>query len=269
MPDSPCGPQCLPPRDSDTEVGRLRLVLRLGATVALLVSGCLLVPALPGALRRHAVPRWFRMLLRALGIRLVVQGRMTVGGTLVVCNHVSWLDVVAMQVLAPMRLLAKVEVRSWPVLGVLAGRIGTVYIDRDRLSALPDAVRTIAEQLRAGSVIGAFPEGTTWCGVAAGRFRPAVFQAAINAGAPVQPIAVRFRDGAGRLTAAPAFLGDATLAASVLTVARMRDLAVEIVVLPELIGTDRRQLAERAQEEIIAATGACVGHERPRVAMAA
>ncbi|MFC7340910.1 lysophospholipid acyltransferase family protein [Saccharopolyspora griseoalba] len=269
MPDSPCGPQCLPPRDSDTEVGRLRVVLRLSATVVLLVTGCLLVPALPAALRRQAVPQWFRALLRALGIRLVVEGRMAPGGALVVCNHVSWLDVAAMQVLAPMRLLAKIEVRSWPVLGVLAGRIGTVYIDRDRLSALPEAVRTIAEELRSGAVVGVFPEGTTWCGNAAGRFRPAVFQAALDAGVRVQPIAVRFRDGAGRLTTAPAFLGEATLAASVLSVARMRDLAVELVVLPELTGTDRGRLAEQAQHAITGATGARLGHDRPRAAVAA
>jgi 1-acyl-sn-glycerol-3-phosphate acyltransferase len=269
MPDSPCGPQCLPPRDSDTEVGWLRVAWRLGITVGLLVTGCLLVPFLPAWLRRQAVPQWFRMLLRALGVRRVVHGRMVPGGALVVCNHVSWLDVVAMQVLAPMGLLAKVEVRSWPVLGVLAGRIGTVYIDRDRLSALPEAVRTIAEELRSGSVIGAFPEGTTWCGTAAGRFRPAVFQAALDAGARVQPIAVRFRDGAGRLTTAPAFLGDATLAESVLSVARMSGLVVEIVVLPELTGTDRRRLAEQAQQAVISATGADLGHERPPAAVAA
>ncbi|GAA2347824.1 lysophospholipid acyltransferase family protein [Saccharopolyspora halophila] len=269
MPESPCGPGCLPPRDSGSEVGRLRLVLRLGSTVGLLVIGCLLVPALPVSWRRQAVPQWFRMLLWALGVRLIVEGRIASGGALVVCNHVSWLDVVAMQVLAPMRLLAKVEVRSWPLLGVLAGRIGTVYIDRDRLSALPSAVRTIADELRAGAVIGAFPEGTTWCGSAAGRFRPAVFQAALDAGARMQPIAVRFRDGSGRLTTAAAFLGEDSLAASVLSVARMRDLAVEVVILPELEGTDRKQLARKAQEAVTSATGASIGHDEFSTAVAA
>ncbi len=76
----------------------------------------------------------------------------------------------------------------------MAGLVGTVYIDRDRLSALPGAVSTIADELRAGSVIGTFPEGTTWCGTASGPFRPAVFQAALDAGARMQPVAVRFRD---------------------------------------------------------------------------
>lgn len=269
MPESPCGPDCLPPRDPGTEVGRLRLAMRIGITVGLLLIGSAMVLALPSQLRRRAVPKWFRMLLRALGIRLEVDGTLTPGGGLIVCNHVSWLDVVALQVLTPMKMLAKVEVRSWPVLGSLAGRVGTVYIDRDRLSALPGAVATIADELRAGSVIGTFPEGTTWCGTASGPFRPAVFQAALDAGARMQPVAVRFRDGRGRLTTGAAFLGDASLADSVLSVARMRGLVVEVVVLPELSGTDRKALAREAQAAITGATGAHLGHGEPAEAMAA
>ncbi|MCI2423264.1 1-acyl-sn-glycerol-3-phosphate acyltransferase [Saccharopolyspora sp. K220] len=241
-------------------------MLRLSGTAALLLIGCVLVLALSmlrAAWRQRAMALWFRMLLRALGIRIAIEGRMPPGGALVVSNHVSWLDIVALQVLRPMRMLAKVEVRSWPLLGPLAGRVGTVYIDRDRLSALPDAVRTIADELRAGAVIGAFPEGTTWCGRASGRFRPAVFQAAIDAGARMQPVALRFRTAAGEPTTAAAFLGDATLVDSVLAVARMRGLAVELVVLPELIGTDRRELARRAQHAVQTSTGSTCGHGNP------
>ncbi|MBB5155380.1 lysophospholipid acyltransferase family protein [Saccharopolyspora phatthalungensis] len=264
IPASPCGPECLPPRDKRAEVGLPRVVLRLGRTAGLLLVGCVLVLALSPlrtAWRDRALAVWFRMLLRALGIGLLLGERIPPGGALVVSNHVSWLDIVALQALCPMRMLAKVEVRSWPVLGALAGRVGTVYIERDRLSVLPDAVRTIAEELRAGAVIGAFPEGTTWCGRASGRFRPAVFQAAIDAGARMQPVALRFRTAAGLPTTAAAFLGDATLVDSVLAVARMRDLVVELVVLPELVGTDRRELARRAQHAISATTGSVLGHE--------
>ncbi|PKW19702.1 lysophospholipid acyltransferase family protein [Saccharopolyspora spinosa] len=263
-PTSPCGPGCLPPRDKQAEVGLPRLVLRLGGTVGLLLVGCVLglaLSVLATAWRDRAFRTWFRMLLRVLGVGLVFEEWIPPGGALVVCNHVSWLDVVALQAFHPMRMLAKVEVRSWPLLGSLAGRAGTVYIDRDRLSALPGAVRTIADGLRAGAVIGAFPEGTTWCGRASGRFRPAVFQAAVDADVRMQPVALLFRTEAGEPTTAAAFLGDATLVDSVLAVARMRDLVVELVVLPELFGTDRRELAEQAQSAIAAATGASPGHQ--------
>lgn len=263
LPESPCGPECLPPRDKQSEAGTPRVVLRLFATVVLLVVGCVLVlmlSLLRASWRDRAVALVFRMLLRAIGVGLVMEERIPPGGTLVVSNHVSWLDIAALQALSPMRLLAKVEVRSWPVLGSLAAKIGTVYIDRDRLSALPGAVRTIADELRDGAVIGAFPEGTTWCGRASGRFRPAVFQAAIDAGARMRPVALRFRTAGGEPTTAAAFLGDATLVESVLAVARMRELVVELVVLPELHGTDRRELAARAQDAIAAATGSTTGH---------
>ncbi|GAA0533952.1 1-acyl-sn-glycerol-3-phosphate acyltransferase [Saccharopolyspora subtropica] len=255
---SRCGPDCLPPRDRRAEVGAARLVLRLALVVALLLAGCALVlvlPVLRAGWRQRALPGWFRMLLRALGVRVVIEGRMPGDGALVVSNHVSWLDVVVLQALCPMRLLAKVEVRSWPLLGALAGRVGTVYIDRDRLTALPGAVRRIAAQLRAGAVIGAFPEGTTWCGRASGPFRPAVFQAALDAGARILPVALRFCTEDGEPTTAAAFLGDVTLVGSLLAVARMRGLRVEVVVLPQLVGGDRRELARTAQRAIEAATG--------------
>ncbi|RRO16358.1 1-acyl-sn-glycerol-3-phosphate acyltransferase [Saccharopolyspora rhizosphaerae] len=269
MPESPCGLECLPPRDPGTEVGRLRLAVRLGCTVGLLLLGSAMVLGLPSPLRRRAVPRCFRMLLRALGIRLEIHGASAPGGALVVCNHVSWLDVVALQVLTPMKVLAKVEVRSWPLLGALAGRVGTVYIDRDQLSALPEAVSTIADELRAGAVVATFPEGTTWCGAASGTFRPAVFQAALDAGVRTQPVAVRFRDGDGNATAAAAFLGEESLVSSVLSVARVRDLVVEVVVLPELTATDRRAMAREAQAGITRVTGARLGHEETREPVAA
>src|SRR5437016_1315625 len=161
--------------------------------------------------RERLIQTWFRRLLDAFGVRYVVHGEENLAGQggLFVSNHVSWLDVVALQAVRPMRVLAKTEVRSWPVIGPLAGRAGTLYIDRDRLTALPDAVHTIADALRGGAAVGAFPEGTTWCGVASGRYRPAVFQAAVDARARVRPIAMRFLTGDGTQTTVAAFVGDA------------------------------------------------------------
>ncbi|WP_268967007.1 1-acyl-sn-glycerol-3-phosphate acyltransferase [[Actinomadura] parvosata] len=70
-----------------------------------------------------------------------------------------------------------------------------MFIDRERLMALPGAVAAVADALRAGDTVVAFPEGTTWCGRGMGGFRPAVFQAAIDAGAVVRPATLRYREG--------------------------------------------------------------------------
>ncbi|MDK0523634.1 lysophospholipid acyltransferase family protein [Streptomyces sp. ML-6] len=115
-------------------------------------------------------------------------------GTLVVANHISWLDVPLVAAVFPGRMLAKREIRDWPLLGPLAALGGTLFVERDRLRALPTTVRDIAAALRGGSCVVVFPEGTTWCGHGpGGRFSPAAFQAAIDAGATVRPVRIAYR----------------------------------------------------------------------------
>ncbi|MBK3590379.1 1-acyl-sn-glycerol-3-phosphate acyltransferase, partial [Streptomyces sp. MBT57] len=126
------------------------------------------------------------------------------GGELVVANHISWLDIPLVASVLPGRMLAKSEVGRWPLLGRLAGLGSTLFIDRDRLRALPGAVDTVAAALRAGSRVVAFPEGSTWCGRGSGGvFRPAVFQAAIDAEVSVRPVRIIYGTAG-----AVAFVGD-------------------------------------------------------------
>jgi 1-acyl-sn-glycerol-3-phosphate acyltransferase len=174
---------------------------------------------------------WATLLLRALGIRVeCAQGALD-GGGLLVANHVSWLDPLVLAAVVPARPLAKLEVAGWPVAGRLVTGAGALFIDRERLYALPATVAAIAGALRAGDTIVAFPEGTTWCGRGMGRFRPAVFQAAIDAGAPVVPAALRYHEGAGVSTRA-CYVADDSLPASLLRVIATRRLTVEVTFLP-------------------------------------
>ncbi len=261
-PSSPCGSCCLPKRETVSRVGRLRQALRLTCAVVVLLLGIVLAAALPlmrGSTGRTLVRSWFRGLLWAFGVRVVLDRwwTRTGRGVLVVTNHVSWLDVVALQAVHPMRMLAKEEVGTWPVIGPLADRAGTLYIDRDRLTGLPAAVDRLGAALRAGSVVGAFPEGTTWCGLASGRYRPAVFQAAVDAGALVRPVSLRFGTSTGRLSTSAAFVGEMSLVESVREVARVRGLTVELGTLPAVDARrvrDRRELARRCEAAVSGVT---------------
>jgi hypothetical protein len=153
-------------------------------------------------------------------------------------------------------MLAKAEVREWPVAGALAVRGGSLFIERDRLRALPETVARIADALRAGAAVVAFPEGSTWCGRAQGRFRRAVFQAALDAGVPVQPVHLRYRFTGGEASTAPAFVGDDPLLASVWRVVSARGLVAEAEVRPALAPgrhADRRGLALAAQSAVTGA----------------
>jgi 1-acyl-sn-glycerol-3-phosphate acyltransferase len=239
----------------------------MAAAVVLLLAGTVIAlgySALPPAFRDRLVRGWSRAGLLAFGVRLRVigEGRFAPpgAGVLVVVNHVSWLDIIVLNAIQPCRMVAKRELRDWFVIGRLATATGAVYIDRERLSTLPRTVGDLAAALRAGERVAVFPEGTVWCGRGLGRYRPASFQAALDAGVPVRPVVLRFRLGHGRdLTTAPAYVGKGTLWTSLRRVAALRGLVVEAVVLPELTAgdhADRRALASAAHAAASAAATA-------------
>jgi 1-acyl-sn-glycerol-3-phosphate acyltransferase len=263
QPRSRCGTHCLPA--GCPTVGRVTATLRLLAVIGVLGGGVLLVPlllVLRGRARTAAVCALARALLRALGARLVLRGRLPDRrwgrpGSLLVANHVSWLDVVVLAALAPARLVAKSEIRGWPGVGVLAAAAGTIFVDRSRPRSLPDTVAEVAAALRSGASVAVFPEGTTYCGAAQGPFRPAMFQAAVDAAAPVVPLTVVYRAG-GDETRATAFLGEDTLWTSVRRVCGLRGVTVSLVGSPALHpvpGAGRRALARAAESTVRLAAG--------------
>ncbi|MEU3462140.1 lysophospholipid acyltransferase family protein [Streptomyces sp. NPDC006733] len=260
LPSAPCTPgHCL--AGTHPEVGRTRRVARRTAGIAVLAVGLALAPLVRRCrpdLRDRLTRAWARAVPAAFGVRVDIRAsgtaaRLPAGGVLVVANHISWLDIPLVAAVLPARMLAKSEVASWPVLGPLVSRGGTLFIERDRLRALPDTVARIASVLRAGTPVVVFPEGSTWCGRRQGRFRPAVFQAALDAGVTVQPVLIRYRlADAGPATAA-AFVGEDTLLASLLRVTAARGLVAEVSVLPPIPpGThpDRRSLARAAERAV-------------------
>ncbi|PWI13879.1 1-acyl-sn-glycerol-3-phosphate acyltransferase [Streptomyces sp. Act143] len=249
LPSAPCTPgSCVEPSGSGTAVPRA--VLRLTAVVVLVLAGVALLP-LGGRLPAEVVRRWCRWIVRAAGVRVRVTGAAApTGGTLLVANHISWLDIPLLGAVRPARMVAKAEIRQWPVAGTLAARGGVLFLDRDRLRALPDTVDRIARALRAGQAVGVFPEGSTWCGRAQGTFRRAAFQAALDAGVPVQPVHLRYRSDGGAASTAPAFVGEDTLFASLWRVVSARGLVAEVEIreaIPYGSHPDRRSLARAAQ----------------------
>jgi 1-acyl-sn-glycerol-3-phosphate acyltransferase len=230
---------------------------------------------LPGRTRLQRV--YCRLVLRCFGVRITVSGNpiRNLRGVLVVSGHMSWLDVFAIGSVLPGSFVARADMFTGPAIGVAARVLKIIPIERASLRRLPGVVDTVARRLRAGQTVVAFPEGTTWCGAPAdhagrvtagggrgqshrgrGSFYPAMFQAAIDAGRPVQPLRLTYHHADGSVSTAPAFVGNDTLARSVcrlLTVRRtLASVRVESLQLP---GTDRRDLARRCQSAVLAGTG--------------
>ena len=263
MPSSPCGDGCL--TADDPMVGFPRRILRFVAASFAVLSALLSTPLLLVAPGRERLLRLiFRGVLRAFGVRLDIRGGADFltapagRGALVVNNHISWLDIVAINALRPMRALAKKEIAGWPVLGGLVRRGGSIFLDRERLTTLPATMAELAAALRTGSLVSVTPEGTTWCGLASGRFTTATFQAAIDGGVPVRPIALRYRLTDGRETSRPAFIGPESLIASLRRVAALRGLVLEVHICPEIApgrAETRRELAALAEAAVHSALG--------------
>lgn len=268
LPTSPCTPAVCADHEGPT-ASVPRAVLRLAAALALILLGILGAPPLrllPERPRHVVVRAWATALLGAFGLRITVHGSPGPGGgRLIVANHISWLDIPLVAAVMPSRMLAKSDIRTWPVLGPLSRQAGTLYIERDRIRALPDTVETLARALLAGDRVTVYPEGSTWCGRAQGPFRRAAFQAALDARVPVQPVRISYLlDGAGQAgkrggetagetAGAPAFVGDDPLTASLWRIARARGVRAEVWLLPRIPPgryAHRRDLAAAAQAAV-------------------
>lgn len=254
MPSSPCGDGCLPAAPERAGPARVAARYAMLAAMALTLPVLLAGGVLPGSWRRPLQRGYSRAALRGLGLRLRIRDERGIvldpaeRGILVVAGHVSWADVLVLSALEPADFVARADLLDWPLLGSLARRMRIIPIDRARLAELPGAVDEAAERLRAGGRVVAFPEGTTWCGLAYGSFRPALFQSAVDAGALVQPVGIRYCAPDGRLDTTVCFVGDQTLAASLRRTVGLRRLDVEVLLAPlQEPGTDRRELAARCE----------------------
>jgi 1-acyl-sn-glycerol-3-phosphate acyltransferase len=269
LPGSDCRTTCAEDRVPVVDgITRRRRYRRVAAAV--LAAG--LRTAVP---RRRALVCSAAGVLTALGVRVEVVAPAVAWprpgtGRLVVSNHVSWIDDLALLTVVPGAPVAKAEVASWPLVGRVLARAGTVFLDRARIRSLPGAVREVADRLQDGGTVLAHPEGTTSCGVQLGRFRPALFQAAVDTGAAVCPVAIHYRtEPGGEPTAVAGNLADDPLWRSLRRVIGVRGLVVEVHLLPALApaDADRGTLAALSEYAVAAVTEArppvVAAHPRP------
>lgn len=232
---------------------------RVARAVVHVLHGMLVMtrfPALDAAGRHQRIQWWSAGVLKSLGLQLQVDGTLPrPGATLLVANHISWLDIVALHAATPQaRFVSKADVLHWPLLGWLIKGAGTLFIERERKRDAVRVVHAMAEALRAGDTVAVFPEGTTGPGPELLPFHANLLQAAITTGTPVQPAALRYADATRPFSPAVEFLGGTTLLQSVWRVASARGLCAHVSLLPPQGSehADRRALAEHLREQIAA-----------------
>lgn len=197
------------------------------------------------------IQAWMRALNRVIGLRVWNLCQPLPAPTLIVANHISWLDVPALASVLPMTFVAKADVRQWLLLGRLAGLAGTQFLDRASLAAVRPLLDGVAARLRAGRSCAVFPEGTSTAGDQLRPFFPALFQAAIDAGCPVQPVAIEYGHGSDPDPLAP-FVGGQTFAAHLWALLGRphTDVTLSFLAPIDARGSDRRSLSRRAHASI-------------------
>jgi 1-acyl-sn-glycerol-3-phosphate acyltransferase len=204
------------------------------------------------AQREAHVQQWSAQLVALLGVQVHVVGTPIAHG-LLVANHLSWLDNLAIHTAHYCRFVAKLDIKKWPIIGYLTDQSGMLFVERSKRRDAHRVVQTVAQRLLAGDCVAVFPEGTTGNGVTLLPFHANMIQSAIDADSFVQTIAIRFIDRTtGQPSAAPLYVGNDTLLASVWRVLSAGGVIAELHFgLPEkATGRDRRVLAADLRTQI-------------------
>ena len=216
-------------------------------------------PRLDAAGQDREIRRWARHLLGILNVRVACLNAPDAlpSRSILVANHVSWLDIMTVFAVQPAVFIGKNDIRRWPLIGPLCAQAGTIFIERGNRRHARRINGRVADTLSAGRVIAMFPEGTTTDGRVLYPFHRALFQSAVDADAVLQPVGIRYTDAAGAWTDAPAFVGDMSLVASIWRLVSTRELVAELrFAAPIAAGNGhRRDLARLAEAAIARALG--------------
>lgn len=202
---------------------------------------------------------YHRAVCRLLGIRIRVMGKLPAKGPLlIVCNHVSWIDILVLSCVAPVSFIAKNEVGRWPFFGTLARLQQTVFVDRTRRHATGNARDEIRERLRAGDILVLFAEGTSGDGRGVLPFKSSFFASAALPEVLVLPLSLAYRGHRNmpmnrRTLPSYAWYGEMELAPHLLGALRTGPIEVTVVLHPPLSlegEMGRKGLAQHAEEQV-------------------
>ena len=223
-----------------------------------LATLCFRFPFARQPTKNKLIQNWSIHLLSILGIELRLNKAdiLPAAPFLLASNHISWVDIHAINAFQPIRFVAKSEVEGWPVFGWMAKQLGTIFINRNNSRHGKYIANEVAKALKTQSVC-IFPEGTSTVGETVLPFKPNLFEAAVIAQVPVYSLAISYKSAeSGERSDIPAFIGDMGLLESISSILSHRKLTVELTfILPSgsspSASRDRKWLALYSQEAIL------------------
>lgn len=238
---------------------RIRLIFRLFGIAFCLAYGAaemfFLFPFYSKQRKLRAIQIWSHCVLAACGMKLKTYGTPPEAGQgrMMICNHISWLDIMAINAAFPGRFVAKNDVAKWPIIGYLATQAQTVYVARRKgTEGNSEKIRHVTEALRNGDTVTLFPEGTSTEGRSILPFKTSFFQAPYEAGVPLLPVLCRYPNPDGTSpNPHAAYYGDISLWASIRSIISQPSSVVELHFLaPVASGPERQEIAREIHRQL-------------------
>ena len=215
-----------------TIIAVLKLIAFLCFTPPMMLLQWLIVKFKLG--NKNWVPRFYNQTLcRIIGMKVTVEGNPPQNG-LIVSNHVSWKDILILNALMPLSLIAKREVSAWPLFGSLARLQGTVFVNRESKGSILASLEEIQRRLLQGDVLVLFPESTTHTGKSIKPFKSSFVAAAERTGIEVAPVTIIYQSQHGlpltlRQRPEVAWYGDGDLAPHLWGILKGGPIGVKVI----------------------------------------
>jgi 1-acyl-sn-glycerol-3-phosphate acyltransferase len=249
-----------PPPPNSVVVRSVRVIRLLAHLFRGLATTWTVFPRVSPAQRSELVRCWSAQLVSIAGVHVDIKGALPTGNFVIVANHISWVDIFAINSLRAVSFVAKKELADWPVAGRLLKNVGTLFIDRSKRRDTGRMVGVLAQHIRDGAPLAFFPEGRVSHGVGVHTFNASLLQPAIDAEAPIVPIAITY-------SPLPSFdYVNRTFLQSVWAVMGAREAKVTLTILPTQSGNDRRVLSKNLEHAIRSHIHSSVAEKAPETA---
>jgi 1-acyl-sn-glycerol-3-phosphate acyltransferase len=236
-------------------LGMWRAFAVLFFSLCALIENAITIPFLTRTKRPGAytvwLHRWSRFACRVLGIRTRTRGSMPDAG-LLVCNHLSYLDIIVLSSIGPCVFVAKRDVAGWPLFGWLARAAGTIFVDRENRFSCQAVVDCVRQKISNGSVVVLFAEGTSSDGSTVLPFKSTLLESAVQLRCPVATATISYALDHGSVADEVCYWRDMTLVPHLVNLFFKREIRSTCSLsLPKIRSGNRKQIAHELREEIM------------------
>lgn len=208
--------------------------------LVIVLAVLLIYPFSKSFVRQQVRVIWTRCLIASIGAKLKIKGYKPnsdeLRNSMIVSNHISWLDTVVMLRLYFVQYIGKIEMQNWPILNKVIASGGTIFINRKIKRNILAVNQEVARLLQNGATIGLFPEGKTTSGVEVLPFKAPILEAAMMAKSKILPVIISYKKQDNTRAKEVSF-GETGWFTTVMNILLIKNLKINVTILAQLDST--------------------------------